>query len=122
MPRDLPHHPPEIEAARRDIEAIVRKAAVERLGISDPDTLTKIIGHAAAELLASASPDATPRELTKSVEAHRRKLMLAQYDRLRPTKGHATAIIVAKQFARDPRDITEVESLAHYLRDHHRKR
>jgi hypothetical protein len=79
------------------LKRIVRQYASQHLGISDPHTpLTKIIGNAAAELLASASPDVTPRELERSVAQQRRQAALAAYDRLRPEKGRATARIVAK--------------------------
>jgi len=112
MPRDFAHN---LDAIRRDIEALVRKAAVEQLHLSDPNTIASIVARSAAELL--ALPAATPAEVMKARRLMLRQTMLDDFERLRcEGKIREAATIVARRYALDPHDPIEVERIAQWLR------
>jgi hypothetical protein len=117
VPRDLPHN---LDVIRRDIEALVRKAAVEQLHLSDPNTIASIVARSAAELL--AFPDAAPVEVIKARRLLLRQSMLNDFERLRRDgKTREAATIVARRYALDPHDVIEIERIAQWLRRQRRK-
>jgi hypothetical protein len=78
--------------------------------------ITQVEAFAAITSAVAAPADQTPRESAAAARQSRRERMLADYYRLQPTLGRATATRVARKHANDPLDPVEVESLARLLR------
>jgi hypothetical protein len=91
---------------RAEVERAVRAAAV--LLLERKQTV--------AEVIATLTEQQAPRESAAAARQSLRQQMLVEYWRLLPKLGRSTATRVARKFARDRLDPTEVRNLATALR------
>jgi hypothetical protein len=95
------------------IERVVRETTL-KLWARD-QTVAEIV--AKLTVVGEMLVDITPRDGAAAVRQSRRKAMLAELERIEQEgRGSAAAMLVARKFASDPLDPTEVESLATKLR------
>ena len=95
-----------------DIEQAIRATALELL--EGQRTFVELVATLTA--LADTIAAQIDRETAVAERKSRRARMLAEYARLLPKLGRSTATVVAKKFARDRFDRTEVRNLATVLR------
>lgn len=110
------------EAARHAaIERAVKAAALALL--SHDQTIAEVVATLANAVAGEVPADVTAKESVAAVRQSRRDKMVAELIRLEQEgRGRPAATIVARRFATDPRDPTEVESLATKLRRWRRKK
>jgi hypothetical protein len=110
------------EAARHAaIERAVKAAALALL--SHDQTIAEVVATLANAVAGGEPADVTPREGVAAARQSRRDKMITDLIRLEQEgRGRPAATIVARRFASDPHDPTEVESLATKLRRWRRKK
>jgi hypothetical protein len=110
------HHP---RLAR--IERILRDQALKLL--ERENTIAEVAAALAAAVAGEAPADLTPRERKAKARRVLREKILAELGPLEAKgQGRAAPMLLAKKFARDPRDPVEVESLARNIRNWRREK
>lgn len=97
------------------VERAVREAALALL--ARDQTVVEVVAALTKAVADDASAEMTPRESIAAARQSRQGKMVAELVRLEQEgRGRSAAMLVARRFANDPRDMVEVESLARKLR------
>jgi hypothetical protein len=97
------------------IERAVKAAALALL--ARDLTIAEVVAALSDAVAGEMDSGVTPRESVAAVRQSKRERMVAELVRLEQDgRARASAMVVARKFASDPRDPVEVESLARKLR------